>query len=88
MIALYALMPDNQYRDQVAIIFGFFTLYYVLVRAGHMWMIRSMHFDLLKTYKTAYEKELARLTPQDAQRNLGFSLARIKRRLIDGQKKF
>ena len=88
MLALYVIMPGDQYRDRLAIIFGFFMLYYVLVRGGHMIMIRSMHFDMLKTYKTAYESELLRLTHRQAKRNLGFSLTRIKRRLIDGQNKF
>ena len=83
LLLLPFFVSHPQYKDQTAAIFGFFTLYFVLFRAGHLFMIRSMHFDLKTTYGKAYEARL-KLLPQNLHRkNLGFTLAKIKRELID-----
>lgn len=48
-------------------------------------MIRSMHFELKHTYGEAYDQYLTALPANMHRHNLGFSLARIKRNLIDTQ---
>lgn len=91
LCALLLLLPlavkHPQYRDQTAAILGFFTLYFVLFRAGHVFMIRSMHFDLKTTYGEAYELRLRELPANLHRKNLGFTLAKIKRELIDAAAK-
>lgn len=67
-----------------AVIVGFFAVYFVLVRGGHLIMIRSMHFELKRKYEDAYREKLAYVPiGQIKRRNIGFTLARIKRELID-----
>jgi len=67
-----------------AVIIGFFVLYFILVRGGHLIMIRSMHFEMKRKYEEAYRERLAYLPiGQMKRRNIGFTLARIKRELID-----
>lgn len=84
LLALPVVLPKPAYRLETMVIFAFFTLYFVLFRGGHLIMIRSMHFDLKKTYGPKYESRLKSL-PKDLKRqNLGFTLARIKRDLIHG----
>ena len=69
-----------------AVIVGFFAFYFIIVRGGHILMIRSMHFDMKRRYKEAYRERLAYLPiGQMKRRNIGFTLARIKRDLIDIQ---
>ena len=80
-------IDTEQYRDQNATIVGFFTLYFILVRGGHILMIRSMHFDMKRTYGEAYERRLSQLPRGLKQRNIGFTLARIKRDLINERQK-
>lgn len=77
----------DRYRDQSALMIAFFTLYFVLVRGGHLIMIRSLHAELKRTYGKAYEKRLERLAPTLRRQNIGFTLARIKRELIDEKQK-
>lgn len=66
---------------------GFAALYFTLFRGGHILMIRSLHFDMLRRHPEAYrEKLLAFADTNLKRRNLGFTLARIKRDiLIDAQ---
>ena len=67
-----------------AVIVGFFVFYFILVRGGHLIMIRSMHFEMKRKYEEAYRERLAYLPiGQMKRRNIGFTLARIKRELID-----
>ncbi len=74
---------DHTILDHNAVIVGFFILYFVLVRGGHLIMIRSMHKDLLKKYEKPYKARLAAMPSETfRRRNLGFTLARIKRELI------
>ena len=68
--------------DHKAVIVGFFALYYVLVRGGHLVMVRSLHAELKKKYPDAYAERLAEL-PSLRGRNAGFALARLKRGMID-----
>lgn len=89
LLVLLALLPQfitvELYKDQTSAVFGFFILYFVLVRGGHLIMIRSMHFELKQTYGEAYDECLMSLPANMHRHNLGFSLARIKRRLIDAR---
>lgn len=68
--------------DHKAVIVGFFGLYYVLVRGGHLVMVRSLHSELKRKYPEAYAERLAAL-PSLKGRNAGFALARLKRGMID-----
>lgn len=77
---------SDQFRDHAAVIIGFFTAYFILVRGGHLVMIRSMHFDLKKRYGDKYAKRLAQLPKNGRNQNIGFALARIKRELSDAAK--
>ncbi len=78
------LTNNEKTLDHNAVIVGFFMLYFVLVRGGHLLMIRSMHKDMLKNYEDPYKARLAGLPEKTLRRhNLGFTLARIKRDLID-----
>ena len=86
LLILKRIITQPQYLDQSAALIAFFSLYFVLIRGGHLVMIRSMHFDLKTKYGERYEKRLARLPSNLRQVNLGFSLARIKRELIDNSK--
>ena len=85
LIILLALkLMDNTARelDHKAVIVGFFTLYFILVRGGHILMTRSLHMELLKKYEAAYRESLAQLDSKAMKkRNIGFTLARIKRDL-------
>ena len=76
-----------QMLDQNAVIVGFFILYFILVRGGHMLMIRSMHHELLSKYEQPYKARLAALPRRgkgflQRRSNIGFTLAKIKRDLI------
>jgi hypothetical protein len=46
-----------------------------------------MHFDMKRTYGEAYERRLSQLPRGLKQRNIGFTLARIKRDLINERQK-
>lgn len=83
LLLVFMFMDHPQYKDQTAVILGFSTLYFVLFRGGHLFMIRSMHFDLKRTYGKAYEARLQAMPSDLRRQNLGFMLARIKRELID-----
>ena len=70
--------------DHNAIIVGFFAFYFVLIRGGHLIMIRSLHFELKRKYEDAYRERLAYIPiGQIKRRNIGFTLARIKREITD-----
>jgi len=73
-----------RFRDHNATIVGFFAFYFVLVRGGHMIMIRSLHKDLMKKHEAAYRYELAAVDPVlFRMRSIGFTLAQIKRRILE-----
>ena len=84
VLIVLALVSDGDGRalDHRAVIVGFFALYLVLIRGGHLVMIRSLHAELKRLCAEPYAARLAKL-PSLKGRNAGFALARIKRNLID-----
>ena len=87
LIFLYmyaALYEAAGQRNHTATIIGFFAFYFVLIRGGHMIMIRSLHQDLMKKYEIEYRYELATVSPILFRRKtVGFTLAQIKRHIHD-----
>ncbi len=84
LIGLKMITDTAQALDHKAVIVGFFTLYFILIRGGHILMTRSLHMELQKTYTESYHEKLGNFTPETMKRsNIGFTLARIKRELID-----
>jgi hypothetical protein len=84
LYAFSAISDAPRFRDHNATIVGFFAFYFVLVRGGHMLMIRSMHKDMMRKYEAAYRYELAAVDPVlFRKRTLGFTLAQIKRRILE-----
>jgi len=86
---LFSSISDTaRFRDHNATIVGFFAFYYVLIRGGHIVMIRSLHGELMSKYEEAYRTELAKLSPAILKRKkIGFTLAQIKRRIIENANK-
>ena len=83
--ALYEA-PDR--RDHAATVMGFFAFYFALIRGGHMIMIRSLHYDLMKKYEIEYRYELAAVSPVLFRRKtIGFTLAQIKRQILEDTKR-
>ena len=84
LVAFSMISDAPRFRDHNATIVGFFAFYFVLVRGGHMLMIRSMHQDMMRKYEPAYRYELAAVDPiLFRKRTLGFTLAQIKRRILE-----
>ena len=75
--------------DHAAVLIGFGGLYFALFRGGHILMIRSLHADMMRRFEDAYRAKLARMDAGELRRrNLGFTLARIKRDImVEAQKK-
>jgi len=67
--------------DEIAVITGFFAFYFVAVRAGHIYMIRTMHNQLKKEYAGIYPKRVQNLPENMKIRQIGSALARIKAEL-------
>ena len=88
ILGLFRLIDaDISNLNHNAVIVGFFALYFVLVRGGHIIMIRSLHFELKRKYEEAYREKLAYVPiGQIKRRNIGFTLARIKRDIINTTK--
>ena len=82
---LFSIWSDGaRFRDHSATIIGFFAFYFVLIRGGHMIMIRSLHKDLMKKYESEYRYELSAVAPVLFRRKtIGFTLAQIKRRILE-----
>ena len=79
-----AISEAPRFRDHNATIIGFFAFYYVLVRGGHLIMIKSLHKDLMNKHEAAYRYELAAVDPILFRlRSIGFTLAQIKRRILE-----
>ncbi len=72
------LLNAGQDMDEIAVIVGFFTFYYIFVRGGHLYMIRTMHQQLKTEFAGVYPKSLSTLPAQMSIKQIGFSLARIK----------
>ena len=84
LILLRMIDADMSNLNHNAVIVGFFVFYFVLVRGGHIIMVRSLHFELKRKYEDHYREKLAYVPiGQIKRRNIGFTLARIKRELID-----
>lgn len=85
LLYIFSIISDvTRFRDHNATVVGFFAFYYVLVRGGHMIMIRSLHKDLMKTHEAAYRYELAAVDPVLFRRkSIGFTLAQVKRRILE-----
>lgn len=85
VLCLFRLITDKPSElNHNAVIVGFFTLFFILVRGGHILMIRSLHFELKGKFETAYREKLAYIPQgQIKRRNIGFTLARIKRDILD-----
>jgi len=84
LFLFFAISETPRFRDHIATIVGFFAFYFVLVRGGHMIMIRSLHKELLKKHETAYRYELSAVDPiLFRMRSIGFTLAQIKRRIFE-----
>ncbi len=69
--------------DHAAVLIGFGGLYFMLFRGGHIMMIRSLHGEMMKKHPDAYREKLAAI-PEDTlkRRNVGFTLARVKRDIL------
>lgn len=79
-----AMSEDLRFRDHRAALAGFFAFYFILIRGGHMLMIRSLHKDLMEKHEAAYRYELAAVDPILFRRKtIGFTLAQIKRRILE-----
>lgn len=88
LFVMRAASADIQDLNQSALIAGFFTLYFILIRGGHILMIRSLHFDLMRRHESLYREKLAaRCQEKMSRRNIGFMLARIKREIINQVKR-
>jgi len=85
VLLLFRMVTTNQSNlNHNALIVGFFALYFVLIRGGHLIMIRSLHKELKTKYQEAYSQRLAAVSKNEMRRhNLGFTLTRIKRELIE-----
>ena len=68
--------------DHLSMFVSLMALWFVLVRGGHLLMVRSLHQEMKLKFEEAYAERLAKL-PSLRRRNAGFALARIKRSLID-----
>ena len=79
-------LDSEKLRDQTAVLIGFAALCYILIRGGHIIMIRSLHRDLLARYEDEYRARLAPLSCDRIHRNIGFVLTRIKRDILDSIK--
>lgn len=88
LFAVHTISDAPRFRDHNATLIGFFAFYFVLIRGGHMIMIRSLHKDLMKRHEVAYRYELAAVHPVLFRRNsIGFTLAQIKRRILEDSRR-
>lgn len=88
LIAILALLSFTRTSvrelDHNALLVTFFTVYFILIRGGHILMIRSLHRELMRKYETEYRESLSFFTPISMKRrNVGFTLARLKREFVD-----
>lgn len=84
LLSFRFITQDPSTLNHNAVIVGFFAVYFVLIRGGHLLMIRALHRELKTKYKEKYTERLAAI-PEEKMRthNLGFTLTRIKRDLLD-----
>lgn len=82
LVGLAMASSSREALDHASVLAGFFALYLVLVRGGHVLMVRSLHSELKRLYPEEYARRLAPVRSLRG-RNAGFVLARIKRSMID-----
>lgn len=87
LVAVLAILrligPDQRTLDHTAAMIGFAALYFTLFRGGHMLMIRSLHTEMMRKHPDAYREKLSAMpAAQLRRRNLGFTLARVKRDIL------
>ena len=68
--------------NNISVILAFVATYWVLFKAGHIYLIRSLHLQLKKDFETSYPEALSELPRKMKLREIGFSLAAIKAELI------
>lgn len=88
IIALLLCMgiSSEKLKDQSAALIGFSVLYFIIVRGGHIIMVRSLHKDMLKRHEAAYREKLSHISVDNNPRNISFTLARFKREIYDEKK--
>lgn len=83
LMLIRAIGPDEVTMDHISVLIGFSALYFILFRGGHILMIRSLHSEMMKKHQEAYREKLAAFPIGDLKRrNLGFTLARVKRDIL------
>ena len=75
------LLRSHEDLDEIAVIIGFFSFYFIAFKGGHLYMIRDMHLQLKKEFAGVYPKAVTSLPAELNQRELGAALARIKAEL-------
>ncbi len=83
LLLLRLLTRDPNILDHTSVIIGFFITYFVLIRGGHILMIRALHTELKTKFKERYAHKITMLPANFKKRNLGFTLARMKRDLMN-----
>ena len=83
LLLLKTIGPNSITLDHTAVLVGFSALYFILFRGGHILMIRSLHAEMMKKHQEAYRDKLAAFEDGELKRrNLGFTLARVKRDIL------
>ena len=82
LAAMWQASGSRAELDHLSLFVALMALWFVLVRGGHLLMVRSLHKELKSNYPEPYAERLAPI-PHLRRRNAGFTLARIKRALID-----
>jgi len=82
LLLIYGLMAQRMGGfKEVAVLTGFFAFYFLAVRAGHIYMIRTMHIQLKKDFIAIYPERLKTLPFKMNMRQIGAELAKIKAEL-------
>ena len=83
LLLLRSIDPDPKTLDHTSVMVGFSALYFALFRGGHILMIRSLHSEMMKKHAEAYREKLSLFSKGELRRrNLGFTLARVKRDIL------
>ncbi len=79
VLLLYGwLLKGRTGLDEVAALAGFFAFYFLAVRGGHIYMIRTVHNQLKSDFAARYPESLQSLPEHMKIRQIGFALAKIK----------
>lgn len=83
LLLLRIIGPGQRTLDHTSAMVGFAGLYFTLFRGGHILMIRSLHVEMMRKHQDAYREKLSSLPETELRRrNLGFTLARVKRDIL------